>query len=60
MTLGYGTVEDIITIYRVSRSYVYKMASLHKWGRYRHPDGGVRYRWEHVDDTLGRRSNTAA
>jgi hypothetical protein len=50
--LGYLTVADIIRIYAVRRSYVYRLASIHQWGRYRHPDGHIRYRYEHVDDTL--------
>jgi hypothetical protein len=46
------TVQAVISIYCVRKSYVYRMASEHHWRRYRHPDGGVRYRWEDVDDTL--------
>ncbi len=54
---GYATVEEIMATYGVTRAYVYKMASKgtpegRRWGRYRHPDGGVRYRREDVDDTL--------
>lgn len=49
---GYGTVEQIMKRYGVSRAYVYKMASARRWGRYRHPEGGVRYRLEDADDTL--------
>lgn len=49
---GYATVEEIMSTYRVSRQYVYKMASKDRWGRYRHPDGGVRYRREDTSDSL--------
>lgn len=52
MSLGYYTLAEIMRIYRVRRSYVYKLACLHRWGRYRHPDGGVRYRREDVDRSL--------
>lgn len=50
--LGYTTVADIMRIYGVTRGYVYRMASERHWGRYRHPDGTVRYRREDVADTL--------
>jgi len=49
---GYATAEEIMNRYGVTRAYVYKMAHERRWGRYRHPEGGVRYRLEHVDDTL--------
>jgi hypothetical protein len=51
-TRGYLTVTDIIRIYAVKRSYVYRLAHRDQWGRYRHPDGTVRYRYEHVDNSL--------
>lgn len=56
-SFGYSSVEEIMKIYGVTRAYVYRMASKRmadgrKWGRYRHPDGGVRYRREDVDATL--------
>jgi hypothetical protein len=50
------TVDELARIYVVARSYAYRMASKHQWGRYRHPDGGVRYRIEHVDGTLSKRA----
>lgn len=50
---GYVSVADIVEIYGVSRSFVYKKASTGKWGRYRRPDGTIRYRREQVDDSLG-------
>lgn len=49
---GYYTVEEIIRIYHVKRSYLYRLACVHRWGRYRHPDGSTRYRRAAVDDTL--------
>lgn len=50
--LGYATVDEILQIYRVAKSTVYKMASADGWGRYRHPEGGVRYRREDVAKSL--------
>lgn len=52
-TYGYATVGEIMQVYGVSRGYVYRLACERKWGRYRHPDGGVRYRREQVDEVLG-------
>ncbi|GAA0719979.1 helix-turn-helix transcriptional regulator [Dactylosporangium roseum] len=49
---GYATVNEIVQIYGVAKSTVYKMASAEHWGRYRHPDGSVRYRREDVDKAL--------
>ncbi len=50
--LGYATVDEIIQVYRVAKSTIYKMACTDGWGRYRHPDGGVRYRREDVAESL--------
>ncbi len=49
---GYATVDEVMAIYGVSRQYVYKMAHEAEWGRYRHPDGRVRYRREDAAKTL--------
>lgn len=49
---GYWTVEAIMRLYGVRRSYVYKLASKKKWRRYKHPDGTTRYWAENVHDTL--------
>lgn len=53
---GYATVDEIMHVYGVSRSYIYRLACQRKWGRYRHPDGGIRYRRDHVHETLGGRT----
>ena len=49
---GYMEIEEIMSIYSVSRGYAYRLACQLRWGRYRHPGGRVRYRREHVHDTL--------
>lgn len=49
---GYATVDEVMQVYGVSRSFVYKKASQEKWGRYRRPDGTVRYRRDQVAKTL--------
>lgn len=54
---GYATIEEIMAVYHVSRSYAYKLACTRRWGRYRHPDGRVRYRRSDVDDTLSARAS---
>lgn len=51
-TTGYAAVEEIMRVYRVSRSFVYKKASQLNWGRYRHPDGTTRYRREDAAKAL--------
>lgn len=54
---GWLTVEEIASRYKVKRSYVYRLACLHRWRR--RPDHGrrVRYSGEDVEGTLspGRR-----
>jgi hypothetical protein len=49
---GYCTVADVIRIYVVTKTYAYRIANRDHWHRYRHPDGGVRYRREDVDRSL--------
>ena len=49
---GYAALDEIVAVYHVSRSYAYRLACQHHWGRYRHPDGTTRYRREDVDETL--------
>ncbi|MER7280399.1 hypothetical protein ABT369_38780 [Dactylosporangium sp. NPDC000244] len=49
---GYSTVEEIMRTYSITKAYIYKLASTKGWGRYRHPDGGVRYRRDDVAATL--------
>lgn len=51
--LGFGTVEDVMRIYRVSRRYVYKIAWRDRWRRYT-LDGKVRYHHGDVAKSLGR------
>ena len=48
---GY-TVDDIVTIYRVRPGYVYKLACLRRWRRYR-SRGRVCYHPDDVDAALG-------
>jgi hypothetical protein len=57
---GYSTVDEIMRTHSVTKAYVYKLASTKQWGRYRHPDGGVRYRRDDVDKTLGGSAGQAA
>jgi len=49
---GYLKPGDIAQLYHVKVSYVIKLASVHRWGRYKHPDGTTRYRAVHADTTL--------
>ena len=51
-SFGYATVDEVMHVYGVTRAYVYKMAHEHGWGRYRHPDGKIRYRREDASKTL--------
>lgn len=59
MTAYYLTADEIMTVYNVSRSYVYRMASERQWRRYRDAQRVVHYRVEDVGDTL-RGGNTRA
>ena len=47
------TGHDVARIYGTTISYVYKLASLHKWRRLRH-NGRTYYKTEDVDKTLGK------
>lgn len=49
---GYAAMDEIIAIYVVTRTYGYRIACRDRWHRYRHPDGGVRYRRVDVDRSL--------
>ena len=55
---GYATLDEIIAIYWVTRSYAYRIACEHRWHRYRHPNGGVRYRRDDVDASLAEGAET--
>lgn len=47
------SVGDIMELYGVSRAYVYKLASIHRWRRMRLFGGKVVYFWADVDRVLG-------
>jgi hypothetical protein len=49
---GYAAMDEIVYVYVVTRTYAWRIACRDHWGRYRHPDGGVRYRREDVDNSL--------
>jgi hypothetical protein len=45
-------VGEVVRVYVVTRTYAYRIAHRDHWGRYRHPDGGVRYRRVDVEQSL--------
>jgi hypothetical protein len=47
------TVAEIARLYQVRPSYVYWLASMHKWRRLKH-EGRVYYDLDDVDRALGR------
>lgn len=49
--LDYMTADEVVQIYRWSRSYVYKLAHERGWRRYRGRDRRMRYHRGDVDDT---------
>jgi hypothetical protein len=55
---GYAAMDEIIAVYAVARSYAYRIACRDQWRRYRHPDGGVRYRRVDVDRSLSAGAET--
>ena len=57
--LGYVSVTEIAAAYRITTSNVYRLASVHRWRKYR-LNRKVRYRWEDVDDTMSTRRATLA
>lgn len=57
--LGYVSVAEIAAAYRISTSNVYRLASEHRWRKYR-LNRLVRYRWEDVDDTMQNRARLLA
>lgn len=50
----YLGIQEITSAYTVTVAYARKLACEHQWRRYRHPDKGVRYRADDVDQTLNR------
>ena len=56
---GYVTVAEIAAAFRVSASNVYRLASEHKWRKYR-LNRSVRYRWDDVEESMRHRAEVLA